>query len=98
MIELVEIPTGTFLMGSSDYEKGTSPDEKPQHEVTVPKFLMGKYLVTQYEYESVVGNNPSYFKKSKNLPVDSVSWNMAVEFCQMLTEQSGEKYRLPTEA
>jgi hypothetical protein len=96
-IEMVEIPGGTFLMGSRVGEAWDCDDERPPHEVTVPAFAMGKFAVTQSQYESVMGNNPSHFKGA-NRPVECVSWNEAVEFCQKLSEQSGEAYRLPSEA
>jgi hypothetical protein len=96
-IEMVEIPGGTFLMGSRVGEGWDCDDERPTHEVTVPSFAMGKFAVTQAQYEAVMGNNPSSFKGA-NRPVESVSWNESVEFCQKLSEQSGENYRLPSEA
>jgi formylglycine-generating enzyme required for sulfatase activity len=96
-IEMVEIPGGTFLMGTRVGEGWDCDGERPQHEVTVPAFAMGKFAVTQSQYESVMGHNPSHFKGA-NRPVECVSWNEAVEFCQKLSEQSGEAYRLPSEA
>ena len=96
-LELVQIPGGSFLMGSPYLETGRYPDESPQHEATVPAFAMGKFEVTQAQYEAVMGNNPSNFKGA-NRPVESVSWNDAVEFCQKLSQQSGRTYRLPSEA
>jgi len=92
-VEMVEIPGGTFLMGSPDSDMEAYDNEKPQREVTVPAFAMGKFEVTQAQYEAVMGNNPSAFKGA-NRPVETVSWIEAVEFCQKL----GKNYRLPTEA
>ena len=97
MIEMVEIPSGTFLMGSRKRDKHSFSNEYPQHEVIVPAFLMGKYPITQSQYEVVMGNNPSNFKGA-NRPVECVSWFDAVEFCQKLSQQSGKDYRLPSEA
>ena len=96
-VELIKIPSVTFLMGSSADNTKAYSNEHPQHVVTVPSFLMGRYPVTQYQYKKVMGNNPSRFKGA-NRPVECVSWNEAVEFCQKLSEQSGKNYRLPTEA
>jgi formylglycine-generating enzyme required for sulfatase activity len=96
-IELIKIPSVTFLMGSSADNTKAYSNEHPQHVVTIPSFLMGRYPVTQYQYKKVMGNNPSRFKGA-NRPVETVSWNEAVEFCQKLSEQSGKNYRLPTEA
>jgi formylglycine-generating enzyme required for sulfatase activity len=97
MIEMVEIPGGTFLMGSREEDKDSFSNEYPQHEVIVPAFLMGKYPITQYQYEAVMGDNPSNFKGA-NRPVECVSWFDAVVFCQKLSQQSGKDYRLPSEA
>ena len=96
-LELVRIPGGKFLMGSPENEEGSFRDEGPQHEVTVPEFWMGKYSVTQDQYSAVIGKNPSHFK-GKNLPVECVSWNDAVAFCERLSRHTGNAYRLPTEA
>jgi len=58
---------------------------------------MGKYPVTQAQYEAVMGENPSYFKGG-SLPVERVSWNSAIEFCERLSQFTGSSYRLPSEA
>jgi formylglycine-generating enzyme required for sulfatase activity len=92
-LEMVSLPAGEFLMGSdeSDYEK-------PQHQVKVNSFAIGKYPVTQAQYEAVMGTNPSYFKNNPQNPVEDVSWNDAKAFCQKLSRITGKTYRLPTEA
>ena len=107
-LEMVAIPPGTFTMGSPATERGRSHfDEGPQTVVTITRpFWMGKYEVTQREYETVTGSNPSSFKGDANLPVVNVNWYEAVEFCRQLTDREheagrlpeGYKYRLPTEA
>lgn len=97
LIEMVEIPGGSFLMGSPDSEKGRRPDEGPQRLVTVPTFRAGKYPVTQAQWVAVMGTNPSHFK-GKNLPVERISWFDAQEFCRRLGELTGDHYRLLTEA
>ena len=98
-LEMVQIPGGSFMMGSPELEKGRSKDgsESPQHQVNVPGFYMGKYVVTQEQYQQIMGNNPSSFKGAKR-PVEQVSWNNAVEFCQKLSKKTGREYRLPSEA
>jgi eukaryotic-like serine/threonine-protein kinase len=96
-LEMVLIPAGQFLMGSPSLEAGRDNDEGPQHEVTVPAFMMGKYEVTQAQWEAVMESNSSSFKGTDR-PVESVSWNDAVAFCQKLTQQTGRTYRLPSEA
>ncbi len=93
-LELVRIPAGTFMMGS---ESGDS-DEKPVHEVTISKdFYLGKYEVTQAQWQAVMGSNPSHFG-GNNLPVDSVSWNDCEKFITKLNQMYHGTFRLPTEA
>jgi formylglycine-generating enzyme required for sulfatase activity/uncharacterized caspase-like protein len=98
-LEMVQIPGGSFMMGSPESEKDRSTDgsESPQHEVNVPGFSMGKFVVTQEQYQQIMGNNPSSFSGAKR-PVEKVSWKNAVEFCQKLSEKTGREYRLPSEA
>jgi eukaryotic-like serine/threonine-protein kinase len=91
-LELVKIPAGSFMMGSNEYE-----DKKPPHRVTLQEYWMGKYPVTQGQYEAVMGKNPSYFKGA-NHPVERVSWGDAVAFCQKLSEMTGQRVSLPSEA
>ncbi len=79
-LEMVKIPGGTFTMGSPAEEVGRRNSQEPQHKVTVSEFFMGKYEVTQAQYEAVMDRNPSNFK-GENRPVEKVSWNDAVEFC-----------------
>jgi formylglycine-generating enzyme required for sulfatase activity len=96
-IQMVSVPGGTFLMGSPLSETGRDQDEGPQTEATVQNLSIDKYEVTQAQYRAVMGSNPSSFK-GDDLPVDSVSWNDAVEFCKKLSQTTGRAYRLPTEA
>jgi formylglycine-generating enzyme required for sulfatase activity len=96
-IKMLAIAGGTFLMGSPPSESGRDPDEGPQSNVTVPNFYMSKYEVTQSQYRAVMGTNPSAFK-GDDLPVESVTWDEATEFCRKLSTQTGRQYRLPTEA
>ena len=96
------IPAGEFMMGSPESEKGRYADEA-QLPVRIPSaFPIGVHEVTQSEYESVMGVNPSHFKGANN-PVEQVSWNDAVAFCVKLSSlpaevAAGRVYRLPTEA
>jgi formylglycine-generating enzyme required for sulfatase activity/tRNA A-37 threonylcarbamoyl transferase component Bud32 len=96
-LEMVEIPGGTFIMGSPASEAGRYSSESPQHQVTVPSFYMGKYELTQAQYQVIMGANPAYFK-GYNRPVEQVIWNNAVEFCKKLSQKTGKNYRLPSEA
>ncbi|MEB3825989.1 formylglycine-generating enzyme family protein, partial [Phormidium sp. CCY1219] len=96
-LEMVRIPAGTFIMGSPQTESGRDKNEGPQHQVKVPEFFIGKYPVTQAQWQAVMGNNPSYFT-GDNLPVENVFWHDAVAFCEQLSEKTGRVYRLPSEA
>jgi formylglycine-generating enzyme required for sulfatase activity len=96
-LEMAAIPGGTFMMGSPENEIGRHDKESPQHQVSVPSFFMGKYPVTQAQYQAIMGTNPSYFNGS-NRPVEWVSWNNAVKFCKLLSQRTGKTYRLPSEA
>ncbi|NCC53719.1 MAG: formylglycine-generating enzyme family protein, partial [Spartobacteria bacterium] len=92
-LEIVYIAPGSFEMGSNN----GGNDEKPVHTVRISEpYWMGKYEVTQREYQQVMGENPSKFKGTRN-PVEEVSWNKAVEFCRKLTEQEQRTGRLPAE-
>ena len=95
---MVYVQGGTFMMGATS-EQGSDAydDEKPAHQVTVSSFSIGKYEVTQEEWEAVMGSNPSSFKGSKR-PVESVSWFDCQQFIQKLNAKTGKNFRLPTEA
>jgi formylglycine-generating enzyme required for sulfatase activity len=106
VLEMVQIPAGTFLMGSPETELERSNSEGPQHTVTLPTFFMGKYPVTQAQWRAVAAlpqvdrkldPDPSYFK-GDNRPAEGVSWYEAVEFCARLSAHTGREYRLPSEA
>jgi len=96
-IDLVLIPSGSFTMGDAN----GLDNEKPAHKVSISKpFYMGKYEVTQSQWEAVMGNNPSNFKGASN-PVENVSWKDCQAFLGKLDEKFGKfavKFRLPTEA
>jgi len=91
-IEMVKIPAGSFAMGSPG-----SGDEAPLHRIDVGEFYMGKYTVTQSQYQEIAKSNLSDFKGA-NLPVETVNWHDAKNFCQYLNIYSGKNYRLPSEA
>ena len=102
-LEMVAIPGGSFLMGSPGEGRD---DEKPQHSVTVQPFLMGKYPITQAQWRAVAAlpklkchlkSAPSHFQVDKR-PVEHVSWDEAVEFCDRLSFKTAREYRLPSEA
>jgi formylglycine-generating enzyme required for sulfatase activity len=96
-LAMVSIVGGTFTMGGTPEQGDCGGDEKPAHSVTVGNFNIGKYAVTQRLWTRIMGNNPSNFKDD-DLPIENVSWNDVQEFIKKLNEQTGKKYRLPTEA
>lgn len=85
---MVWIDGGTFTMGSPVSESGRSSNEGPQRRVTVSSFYIGRYPVTQKEYQELMGVNPSAFK-GPNLPVEQVSWFDAIEYCNKLSIKEG---------
>ena len=104
---MVWIEPGSFMMGSSVGEVDRKADEGPQTRVTLTKgFWLGRHEVTQREWAEVMGSNPSEFQEDAELPVESVTWTEAMEYCRRLTERersadrlpTGHEYRLPTEA
>jgi formylglycine-generating enzyme required for sulfatase activity len=104
---MVWIAPGTFKMGSPLTEQDRDVDEDPVTEVTLTRGMwMGKFEVTQREYEEIMGLNPSWFRGDSSLPVEQVAWKEAVAYCARLTERerlagrlpSNFAYRLPTEA
>ena len=95
--EMVRIPGSCFQMGSPGSETGRDGDER-QHQVCVDTFEIGKYEVTQGQWQAVVGDNPSYFKRGNDYPVEQVSWNDIQADLQKLNARTGRNYRLPTEA
>lgn len=105
-VELVDIPSGTFLMGSPNSERSRNPDET-LHSVIISKaFKLGSTEITQAQFRTVMGWNPSVFAGCADCPVDSMTWYDAVEFCARLTERHRadgiigpeDFYRLPTES
>jgi formylglycine-generating enzyme required for sulfatase activity len=96
-LEAVLVPAGRFRMGSPDSERGRDPDEGPVRDVVIPRsFYMGRYEVTQEQYEAVMGQNPSQFRGPRH-PVESVSSFEAQEFCERASRRLGREVRLPTE-
>lgn len=92
-LAMVYIPAGKFMMGSDETD-----NEQPIHKVIINQpFYMGKYPITQAQWQAVMGNNPSSFK-GDNRPVEDVSWDDAVKFCEKLSNLTNKTYRLPSEA
>jgi len=101
--QMVRIPAGEFLMGSEEYE-----DEKPPHKVTLDEYYIGKYPVTNREYQAFVKETrckppqhwegENYPPEKAEHPVTHVSWRDAMAYCQWLSEKTKKQYRLPSEA
>ena len=100
VLEMVYIPGGTFMMGSPATEAGRSIPESPQHQVKVSAFYTGKYPITQAQWQAVMGcdNHPWRSSFGQNRPVDNVSWDAAIQFCDQLSQITGITYRLLSEA
>ena len=100
-LEMVLISAGEFMMGSPDSDKDAFKWEKPQHRVRITKpFYLGKYSVTQEQWQTLMGSNPSHFKGPKN-PVENVNWDDCQQFLGKLNAQVGSgagKFQLPSEA
>ncbi|MGL6284430.1 MAG: SUMF1/EgtB/PvdO family nonheme iron enzyme, partial [Microcoleaceae cyanobacterium] len=92
LLEMVSIPGGIFYMGSNETEY-----ERPIHIVNIQPFYLGKYPITQAQYQAIMGENPSEFQGAIR-PVEQVSWDMAQEFCQKLSKRTGHKFSLPSES
>lgn len=98
-MEFVLIPNGSFMMGSPLTEKERDADEGPQSRVTISRRIyLGKYEVTQEQWEKVMGTNPSHFKNCPKCPVENVTWQEIQRFIANLNNNGDGKYRLPTEA
>ncbi|MGB9365193.1 MAG: formylglycine-generating enzyme family protein [Xanthobacteraceae bacterium] len=104
-LHMVQIPGGTFMMGAPDGEPGSLPAERPQHQVTVAPFYLGRSPVTLDQWRSVMGTRPeamklaeSSFKKSGRQPVVRVSFDEVEDFCARLSRKTRRAYRLPSEA
>lgn len=96
-LEMMQIPSGTFIMGSSESEEGHDSRESPLHAVNLNEFWMAKYPITQIQYQAITGKNPSRFKGPLR-PVEMVNWQDAQQFCQKLSILTNKNYRLPSEA
>lgn len=99
-LEMVEIPSGSFLMGSSKFEDEKRENETPQHEVNLKSFYLGKYAVTQAQWFAVMNDLPKFndIFRGNDLPVVNVWLEKAIEFCARLSNLTGESFRLPSEA
>jgi eukaryotic-like serine/threonine-protein kinase len=106
LLEMVEIPGGNFLMGSPNHEPKRTGFESPQHKVTVQRFYISKFPITQMQWQTIANMmkvnrelivHPSHCRDHA-LPVEQISWEDAVEFCARISKHSSKYYRLPSEA
>jgi len=88
MLDMVDLPGGRFWMGTAEDDPRGYDDERPRHEVEVAAFSMARYVVTQKQYEAVMGTNPSS-PKGDDLPASNVSWHDAIAFCNRLSDLEG---------
>jgi formylglycine-generating enzyme required for sulfatase activity len=96
--ELTRIPPGEFDLGSPDQEEGHQPNEGPVRRIRISKpFYLGRFEVTQAQYKSVTGLNPSNFE-GPDLAMDQITYPKAVRFCELVTAHAGVRVTLPTEA
>ena len=103
-LEMVHVAGGTFTMGNNERRglKVNYEASQPEHRVTVGDYFIGRYEVTQSQWTAVMGDNPSRFRSADgsadSLPVEQVSWMAAQQFCTLLSQMTGRRFRLPTEA
>lgn len=99
LLDMVYVKAGSFMMGASEDDEEVYGWEMPEHQVTLTNdYYIGKHEVTQGVWKAVMGNNPSYFAKGDDYPVEKVSWDDVQVFIAKLNELTGKKYALPTEA
>ena len=112
-LDMILIPSGTFTMGAPLTEEDSLDSERPQHQVSLPLFFMGRYPITQAQWKAIATLEPIHLRlepihlrldpdpsrfKGDNRPVEQVSWQEAIEFCARLSRHTGKNYRLPSEA
>ncbi len=97
LFKMIRVESGSFMMGSPDNDAEAFDDEKIQHRVILSDYYIGETQVTQEQWETVMGNNPSTFKGEKH-PVDNITWNCCQKFIKKLNSETGMKFHLPTEA
>ena len=95
---MVFVEGGTFVMGTDSVAFGVGRDETPAHKVTVSDYYIGKYEITQKQWKSIMGDNPSHYQEDENLPVENINFYDAVAFIRHLNDLTGLNFDLPTEA
>jgi formylglycine-generating enzyme required for sulfatase activity len=92
-LDLILIPGGKFMMGDDQHHQ----DEQPIHQVELAPFLMGKYPITQAQYQAIMGEAIGH-GLGADYPIEQINWHDALAFCTKLSQQTGKQYTLPTEA
>jgi eukaryotic-like serine/threonine-protein kinase len=97
-LTMVKILAGSLMMGAPVKEQGSQISEQPVHAVDISEFYLGQTLVTQSQWALIFPEQATTASRNSQLPVDSISWFDAIEFCNRLSQKTGRKYRLPTES
>jgi eukaryotic-like serine/threonine-protein kinase len=97
-LTMVKIPAGRFLMGSPPGEPARTVKEQPQHQVSISEFYLGQTLVTQAQWAAIFPDRQNGSIDNNLVPVHSINWLDAIDFCDRLSQKTGHNYRLPTES
>lgn len=99
-LEMVHVAGGTFTMGNNEARgmKVNYEASRPEHSVTVGDYYIGRYEVTLAQWRAVMGDTPEMTGSNDSLPAYQVSWTEAKQFCAVLSQMTGRRFRLPTEA
>jgi eukaryotic-like serine/threonine-protein kinase len=97
-LTMVRIPSGKFMMGSPPNEEGQEIAEQPQHLVNIPEFYLGETQITQIQWNAIMPERAVKIGSNSQIPIDSLSWLDAIEFCERLSKKTGYNYRLPSES
>lgn len=98
IMKMIEIPAGTFIMGSPAKEEGQESSEQPAHAVNVGTFYLGQTQITQSQWNAIFPDRSVKPGNNNQLPINNISWLDAIEFCHRLSTKTGREYRLPTES
>jgi eukaryotic-like serine/threonine-protein kinase len=97
-LTMIQIPPGTFMMGSPEREESQELNEQPQHPVNISEFYLGQTLVTQAQWAEIFSDKSVGSRGESQRPVSEISWLDAIEFCELLSTKTGRTYRLPSES
>lgn len=97
-MEFIFVQGGCYQMGCGDWTSECQNDEIPVHAVCINDFWLGKYEVTQGQWQKIMGRNPAFFKLGDDYPVETISWEHTQQFLAALNRKTNKSFRLPTEA